>query len=76
MKTHTLAKMLLEGPDVLVVIQGHEPNEDTFDEITEVVDREAWHVDHVGKGYSDELYTDPPRNETLRTRSVAVVVLR
>ena len=37
MTTHELARALLELPDVLVVKNGHEPNEECYDEIKEAV---------------------------------------
>ncbi len=76
MTTHELARKLLEGPDARVTIQGHEPYEDCFDEITRADIGVAWRVDHVGKGFSEDLYDAPPRNPNLKRESIAIVVLR
>lgn len=76
MTTHELAAKLLEGPNVKVVIAGHEPNDDTFDEITEIKESCAWQFDLIGKGFGEQLDRDPPRNPNVRRRDIAVVELR
>lgn len=75
MTTHELAKKLLEGPDVKVVIQGHEPNDDTFDEITRADEGTAWVLAYAGSSLA--LYDTPPSpRSNLKQEAVAVVVLR
>lgn len=77
MTTHELAKKLLEGPDVPAVIEAPEPNEDTFDVIGSLESREAVQIDYgVGHGFDSTLFDQDPRNHTLETRRVAIVVLR
>lgn len=78
MTTHELARLLLEGPDQLVVIEAHEPNEDTFDRVERVEPGVAYQVDSVGWG--DDLFRDRTSwrdsGAPLPSRKVAVTVLR
>ena len=77
MTAHELARKLLEGPDVLVAIQGHAPNEDTFDEVSEIDPVNAWQVDYGhGIGFDAALFDAEPRNTQLKTRQLAPVRLR
>jgi hypothetical protein len=76
MTTHELAKKLLEGPDVKVVIQGHEPNDDTFDVIESVDTERCWQLDYTGKRFGDTLYDGCRSYPHLTSREVEVVVLR
>lgn len=77
MTTHELAKKLLEGPDVPAVIEAPEPNEDTFDVIDSLESREAVQTNYGGSyGWDATLFDQAPRNHTLETRRVAIVVLR
>ncbi len=72
MTSHELARLLLAGPDLLVVKQAHEPNEDSFDSVERIESRDAWQVDY-GSGWSHDLFDGPGM---LPHRAVPIVVIR
>jgi hypothetical protein len=77
MTAHELAKKLLEGPDMPIVIQDYPPNEDTFDLVTVIELRSAWQIDYnIGRGWDPALFFEPPRNPELPRRETQVMVLR
>lgn len=72
MTTHELARLLLEGPNQLVAIAGHEPNDDQFDPVERVDHGEAWE-------YAGDLYDGPPLAITGRRMTcprVPITVIR
>lgn len=74
MTSHELARKLLKGPDLPVAKPGHEPNEDSFDEVERIVVDTAWRSTCAVSG--GDLMGRPFESPYLSCEPVSLVVLR